>query len=639
MGSLYDVAGLPDGLANQHRSTGLPGSVKRTTMGLFKSPWRSKVAAVAAFQSPEPPAEEFVKPPPPPPPPGRDAATIVEELAAMTDAVEAARVALARTGTIIPKMGFGDDLEAAEVQLDACEAKLDEIVRLGRTSAAATRRLGDAEKAGRRALAAAGAAADARVAAADAVWGAIAAVAYVRAAAAEDLLRATTAAHRRSTAAEQAVGAATAAFAAATTAAAAARLGARHVFAADAALEFEPAVVPDSPEAPATPATVVPESPEAPATPREAPSDEEAPATPVEAEAETPAVEGPAPAEEGDLVECGLGVGTVKAVVRDGAAYVVEKRDNTGVLVVPSATCEKVAAPLTIKSPVAATKAAVHWRRSVKRYVDPETQYEYLYDEKTGESKWAAGEDWAVDPRLHNIARQIMARQKIIRAFRAKRSPVKAIRAVAAVARWQRYTDPETKQDYLYDEASGQSKWADGSAEVWTANPRLANVAREIIKRRRRSKDAAFAAAAGAVADERLGREAAERRLRLTEKENVKLDFKLRVALEATGGVDLRRIDRDFAGCAADCARMRLELMQERSTRAQSAARRRHANYGRRKTADGKIKREVKPLTPPHMHAADVTAQFLRDLGHPTTVIINRRGADQKPLWLKDAPW
>ena len=151
LGSLYDVAGLPDGLANQHRSTGLPGSAKQTTMGLFKSPWRSKVAAVAAFQSPEPPAEEFVKPPPPPPPPGRDAATIVEELAAMTDAVEAARVALARTGTIIPKMGFGDDLEAAEVQLDACEAKLDEIVRLGRTSAAATRRLGDAEKAGRRA--------------------------------------------------------------------------------------------------------------------------------------------------------------------------------------------------------------------------------------------------------------------------------------------------------------------------------------------------------------------------------------------------------------------------------------------------------------------------------------------------------
>ena len=202
-----------------------------------------------------------------------------------------------------------------------------------------------------------------------------------------------------------------------------------------------------------------------------------------------------------------------------------------------------------------------------------------------------------------------MARQKIIRAFRAKRSPVKAIRAVAAVARWQRYTDPETKQDYLYDEASGQSKWADGSAEVWTANPRLARRARDWRARRRRSKDAAFAAAAGAVADERLGREAAERRLRLTEKERATLDFKLRVALEATGGVDLRRLDRDFAGCAADCARFQLELMQERSTRAQSAARRRHANYGRRKTADGKIKREVKPLTPPHMHAADVTAR------------------------------
>ena len=94
LGSLYDVAGLPDGLANQHRSTGLPGSAKQTTMGLFKSPWRSKVAAVAAFQSPEPPAEEPA-PPPPPPPPGRDAATIVEGLKEMTDAVEAARVALA----------------------------------------------------------------------------------------------------------------------------------------------------------------------------------------------------------------------------------------------------------------------------------------------------------------------------------------------------------------------------------------------------------------------------------------------------------------------------------------------------------------------------------------------------------------
>jgi len=597
-------------------------------MGLFKSPWRSKVAAVAAFQSPEPPAEPAA-PPTPPPPPGRDAATIVEEIGKMTDAVEAARVALARTGTIIPKMGFGEDLEAAEVQLDACEAKLDVIVRLGRTSAAATRRLGDAEKAGRRALAAAGAAADARVAAADAVGDAVAAAAQVRAAAAEDLLRAATAAHRRSTAVEQAVGAATAAFAAATTAAAAARLGARHVFAADAALEFEPVAVPASPEAPATPVEEAPATP-----PAVVPGSPEAPATPVEAEAET---EAPAPAEEGDLVACDLGVATVKAVVRDGAAYVVEKRDNTGLLVVPSASCDKVAAPLTIKSPVAATKAAVHWRRSVKRYVDPETQYEYLYDEKTGESKWAAGTDWAVDPRLSNVARQIMARQKIVRAFRAKRSPVKAIRAVAAVARWQRYTDPETRQDYLYDEASGRSKWADGSA--WTANPRLASVAREIMRRRRRSKDAAFAAAAGAVAEERLGREAAERRLRAMEKERATLDFKLRVALEATCGVDLPRLDRDFAGCAADCARMRLELMQERSTRAQSAARRRHANYGRRKTADGKIKREPRPLTPPHMDAADVTAQFLRDLGHPTTVIINRRGADQKPLWLKDAPW
>ena len=45
--------------------------------------------------------------------------------------------------------------------------------------------------------------------------------------------------------------------------------------------------------------------------------------------------------KEGDLVECDLCVGTVKAVVRDGAAYVLEKQDKTGFLVMPSASCEK----------------------------------------------------------------------------------------------------------------------------------------------------------------------------------------------------------------------------------------------------------------------------------------------------------
>ena len=42
--------------------------------------------------------------------------------------------------------------------------------------------------------------------------------------------------------------------------------------------------------------------------------------------------------KEGDLVECDLCVGTVKAVVRDGAAYVLEKQDKTGFLVMPSAS-------------------------------------------------------------------------------------------------------------------------------------------------------------------------------------------------------------------------------------------------------------------------------------------------------------
>ena len=43
--------------------------------------------------------------------------------------------------------------------------------------------------------------------------------------------------------------------------------------------------------------------------------------------------------KEGDLVECDLCVGTVKAIVRDGAAYVLEKQDKTGFLVMPSASC------------------------------------------------------------------------------------------------------------------------------------------------------------------------------------------------------------------------------------------------------------------------------------------------------------
>jgi len=96
---------------------------------------------------------------------------------------------------------------------------------------------------------------------------------------------------------------------------------------------------------------------------------------------------------------------------------------------------------------------------------------------------------------------------------------------------------------------------------------------------------------------------------------------------------------RPPAATAKPTARARLDLAKERSHRAASAARRRHAEYGRRKATDGTLKKEKRPLTPPHHAAPDLTAQFLRDLGHPTTVIINRRAADQRPLWVQDAPW
>ena len=125
-----------------------------------------------------------------------------------------------------------------------------------------------------------------------------------------------------------------------------------------------------------------------------------------------------------------------------------------------------------------------------------------------------------------------------------------------------------------------------------------------------------------------IGREAAERRLRLRRRAG-HWAFKLRVALEATCGVDLPRLDRDFAGCGGlrpFSIGIDAGAVKAGAVRGETA----HAHYGRRKTADGKIKHEVKPLTPPHMHAADVTANC-QDLGHPTAVIINRQGADQKP--------
>ena len=237
----------------------------------------------------------------------------------------------------------------------------------------------------------------------------------------------------------------------------------------------------------------------------------------------------------------------------------------------------------------------------------------------------------------HNIARQIIARQKIIRRSERSGRQSKPLgrRRGGAVATTR---TPETKQDYLYDEASGQSKWADGSAEVWTANPRLANVAREIMRRHAPVKDAAVAMPPRRRRRRTGGNgEAAERRLRLTEKK-CKLDFKLRVALEATGGRP--------AACGSGLRGLRGGL-RAFSIGADAGAV--DAGAVRGETAPRDLRRcEDRPredqtgattaIPPPHMHAADVTAQFLGDLGHPTTVIIDRRARTRSRSWLKDAP-
>ena len=61
---------------------------------------------------------------------------------------------------------------------------------------------------------------------------------------------------------------------------------------------------------------------------------------------------------------------------------------------------------------------------------------------------------------------------------------------------------------------AGRGSGPPGAAEVWTADPRLASVAREIMREEAPVQGRGLRRAAGsAVADERLGKEAAERRL------------------------------------------------------------------------------------------------------------------------------
>ena len=51
------------------------------------------------------------------------------------------------------------------------------------------------------------------------------------------------------------------------------------------------------------------------------------------------------------------------------------------------------------------------------RYTDPETGHEYILDEKTGDSRWASADDWAVDAKMRNVGQEILRRRNILKAF------------------------------------------------------------------------------------------------------------------------------------------------------------------------------------------------------------------------------
>jgi hypothetical protein len=51
------------------------------------------------------------------------------------------------------------------------------------------------------------------------------------------------------------------------------------------------------------------------------------------------------------------------------------------------------------------------------RYTDPETGHEYILDEKTGDSRWASADDWAIDAKMRNVGQEILRRRNILKAF------------------------------------------------------------------------------------------------------------------------------------------------------------------------------------------------------------------------------
>ena len=65
----------------------------------------------------------------------------------------------------------------------------------------------------------------------------------------------------------------------------------------------------------------------------------------------------------------------------------------------------------------ASLTSPTHKKSGLVRYTDPETGDEYLLDEKTGESRWAAAGEWAVDAKLKNVGQEILRRRSLLKAF------------------------------------------------------------------------------------------------------------------------------------------------------------------------------------------------------------------------------
>ena len=103
------------------------------------------------------------------------------------------------------------------------------------------------------------------------------------------------------------------------------------------------------------------------------------------------------------------------------------------------------------------------------------------------------------------------------------------------------------------------------------------------------------------------------------------------------GGPSHWDADRRLAAAAAAAAAQQLRADALAGALEAANARRRHA-AGRPRPREGRAPVRAplhRTLTPPTTYAGDAVGSFLADLGHDRLLVLQQRGQDARPLWLK----